>query len=65
MRRIAAVVGRSISTASRLLARLGLSSLKALDPPTAQVRYEHEAPDKLLHMNTPGGSGASCVPATA
>ena len=32
MRRIAELVGRSVSTIGRLLARLGLSSLKALEP---------------------------------
>lgn len=52
MRRIASVVGRSVSTISRLLAALGLSSLKALDPKPAVVRYEHEAPGELLHMDT-------------
>ena len=52
MRRIAAVVGRSVSTISRLLAGLGLSSLKALDPKPTLVRYEREAPGELLHMDT-------------
>jgi hypothetical protein len=44
MRRIALVVGRSVATVSRLLAGLGLSSLKALDPVQLVVRYEREAP---------------------
>ena len=52
MRRIAAVVGRSVATVSRLLASLGLSSLKALDPVEPVVRYEREAPGELLHMDT-------------
>lgn len=52
MRRIAAVVGRSVATVSRLLAGLGLSSLKALDPVQPIVRYEREAPGELLHMDT-------------
>jgi transposase InsO family protein len=52
IRRIAAVVGRSVATISRVLARLGLSSLKALDPKPALVRYEREAPGELLHMDT-------------
>jgi transposase InsO family protein len=52
VRRIAAVVGRSASTVSRFLARLGLSSLKALDPVSPAVRYEREAPGELLHMDT-------------
>ena len=42
MRRIAQVVGRSVATVSRLLAGLGLSSLKALDPVEPVVRYERE-----------------------
>jgi transposase InsO family protein len=52
MRRIAALVGRSVATISRLLAGLGLSSLKALDPKPTIVRYEREAPGELLHMDT-------------
>jgi transposase InsO family protein len=51
MRRIAQVVGRSVATISRILAQLGLSSLKALDPKEPVVRYEHEAPGDLLHMD--------------
>lgn len=52
MRRIAATVGRSVATISRLLARLGLSSLKALEPVKPLLRYEREAPGELLHMDT-------------
>lgn len=52
MRRIAAVVGRSIATVSRFLASLGLSSLKVLDPFVPMVRYEREAPGELLHLDT-------------
>jgi transposase InsO family protein len=52
MRRIAAVVGRSVATVSRFLASLGLSSLKALDPLRPIVRYERDAPGELLHMDT-------------
>lgn len=51
MRRIATVVGRSVATISRVLARLGLSSLKALEPREPIVRYEREAPGELLHMD--------------
>jgi len=51
MRRIAAVVGRSVATISRALARLGLSSLKTLEPREPIVRYEHHAPGELLHMD--------------
>lgn len=52
MRRIAQIVGRSVSTVSRWLARAGLSSLKALEPPRPVVRYEHIAPGEMLHMDT-------------
>ena len=52
MRRIAQLVGRSVSTVSRLLARLGLSSLQALDPVRPIVRYEHVAPGEMLHIDT-------------
>jgi len=52
MRRIAELVCRSVSTVSRLLARLGLSSLKALDPVRPVVRYEHPAPGEMLHIDT-------------
>jgi transposase InsO family protein len=52
MRRIAAQVGRSVATISRALAKLGLSSLKALDEPKPVLRYEHEAPGDLLHIDT-------------
>lgn len=52
MRRIAAIVGRSVSTVSRVLAGVGLSSLKALEPVSPVVRYEREAPGELLHIDT-------------
>ena len=52
MRRIAAVVGRSVATISRLLAGVGLSSLRALEPQVPAVRYERDAPGELLHMDT-------------
>ena len=52
MRRIAELVGRSVSTVARWLARLGLSSLRALEPPAVVVRYEHAQPGDLLHIDT-------------
>ena len=52
MRRIAELVHLSVATISRVLARLGLSSLKALAPKQPVVRYEHGAPGDLLHMDT-------------
>ena len=52
MRTIAAIVGRSMATISRVLARLGLSSLKALEPTPPIQRYERDAPGELLHIDT-------------
>jgi transposase InsO family protein len=52
MRRIAELVGRSVSTVSRVLNRLGLSSLRALEPVRPIVRYEHVAPGEMLHIDT-------------
>lgn len=52
MRTITQVVGRSVATVSRVLAALGLSSLKALDPVKPVVRYERGEPGEMLHMYT-------------
>ncbi len=52
MRAIARIVGRSVATVSRVLAGLGLSSLKALEPTSPVVRYERQSPGELLHMDT-------------
>jgi transposase InsO family protein len=52
MRRIAAIVGRSVATISRVLGRLGLSNLKALEPAAPPQRYERDAPGELLHIDT-------------
>ena len=52
IRRIAAVVGRSVVTISQFLAHPGLSSLKALQPREPVLRYERTAPGELLHMDT-------------
>ena len=50
--RIAKSVGVSASTVSRVLARAGLSKLSDLEPREPAVRYEHEAPGELLHIDT-------------
>lgn len=50
--RIAASVGVSLSTVSRVLARAGLSKLSDLEPAAAPVRYEHELPGDLVHIDT-------------
>jgi len=50
--RIAAALGVSKSTVGRVLARAGLSRLSDLVPPEPVVRYEHERPGDLLHIDT-------------
>lgn len=48
---IAAQVGVSASTVSRILRRLGLSKLKALEPAEPVLRYEREHPGELIHID--------------
>lgn len=50
--RIAAALGISKSTVGRVLARAGLSRLADLQPAEPVVRYEHEAPGQMLHIDT-------------
>jgi transposase InsO family protein len=50
--RIASALGVSKSTVSRVLARAGLSRLSDLAPKEPVVRYEHERPGDLLHLDT-------------
>jgi transposase InsO family protein len=50
--RIAAALGVSKSTVSRVLVRAGLSRLADLQPVEPVVRYEHEAPGDMLHIDT-------------
>jgi transposase InsO family protein len=50
--RIAASVGVSESTVGRVLRRAGLSRLRDLEPSEPVVRYEHEHPGDLLHLDT-------------
>lgn len=48
---IAKEVGVSPATVSRVLKRLGLNKLKALDPPEPVRRYERENPGELIHID--------------
>ncbi|MCG8434961.1 MAG: IS481 family transposase [Gammaproteobacteria bacterium] len=48
---IAAEVGVSPATVSRVLRRLGLNTLKALEPAEPVRRYERKAPGELLHID--------------
>lgn len=50
--RIAASLGVSEATVSRVLRRVGLSKLSALQPAEPVQRYEHAAPGELLHIDT-------------
>jgi transposase InsO family protein len=50
--RIAASVGVSESTVGRVLRRAGLSRLRDLEPSEPVVRYEHENPGDLVHIDT-------------
>lgn len=49
--RIAREVGVSRASVSRLLRRLGLSRLQALEPPRPVCRYEREQPGELIHLD--------------
>lgn len=50
--RIASSLGVSGSTVGRVLRRAGLSKLRDLEPSEPVVRYEHEHPGDLLHIDT-------------
>jgi len=50
--RIAASLGVSKSTVGRVLSRAGLSRLRDLEPSEPVVRYEHERPGDLIHIDT-------------
>lgn len=50
--RIAASLGVSKSTVARVLKRAGLSRLSDLEPSEPIVRYEHERPGDLIHIDT-------------
>ena len=49
--RIAQAAGLSRATVSRILARLGLNKARDLQPQPPVLRYEHEAPGDLLHID--------------
>jgi transposase InsO family protein len=49
---IAAEVGVSKATVSRILQRLGLNRLKSLEPAAPIIRYNRQRPGELLHLDT-------------
>ena len=48
---IAATVGVSAATVSRVLKRLGLNKLSALEPAEPPRRYERERPGEMIHID--------------
>lgn len=50
-KQIAAQTGVSPATVSRVLRRLGLNKLSALEPAEAIRRYEREKPGELIHLD--------------
>jgi transposase InsO family protein len=50
-KQIAAELGISPATVSRILQRLGLNKLKALEPAEPVCRYERERPGDLIHID--------------
>jgi transposase InsO family protein len=50
-RQIGAALGLSCATVARIVANVGLSRLKNLEPPVVPVRYEWQRPGDLLHMD--------------
>ncbi|MGC2783782.1 MAG: leucine zipper domain-containing protein, partial [Roseiarcus sp.] len=50
-KQIAAEVGVSAATVSRILKRLGLNRLSALEPAEPVLRYERAAPGEIVHID--------------
>ena len=48
---IAALVGVSASTVSRVLKRLGINKLSALEPAEPPRRYQRERPGEMIHID--------------
>lgn len=49
---IARQLCRPVSTVGKVLRRLGLGRLRALDPVLPAIRYERENPGELIHLDT-------------
>ena len=66
---IAATVGVSAATVSRVLKRLGLSKLSALEPAQPPRRYQREQPGEMIHIDIKSSASsirsAIASPATA
>ena len=62
-KQIAVEVGVSSATVSRVLRRLGLNKLNALEPAEPVRRYEREKPGEQQHRRAEGlGSGGTGLP---
>jgi transposase InsO family protein len=61
---IAAAVGVSPATISRILRRLGLNRIQALEPATPVRRYEREHPGELIHIDIKKESAVAFLRAT-
>ena len=62
---IAAEVGISSATVSRILRRLGLNRLSALEPAEPVRRYERAAPGEIIHIDIKKLGPSSIASATA
>lgn len=49
---IARMLGMACSSVGLVLRRLGLNRLARLEPPQPVLRYEHERPGELIHLDT-------------
>lgn len=52
VQRTATVVGPSVATINRFVARQDLSSLNAHEPAKPPLRHEHEEPSERLYIDT-------------
>ena len=59
--RIAAATHLSPATVSRILQRLKLNRIRDLEPASPVIRYEHEAPGDLLHLDIKKLGRIGCV----
>src|SRR6266436_9664599 len=50
-KQIAAEVGVSTATVSRILRRLGLNRIRDLEPAEPERRYERESPGEIIHID--------------
>ena len=64
-KQIAAEVGVSPATVSRILRRLGLNRMRDLEPAEPVRRYEREKPGEMIHIDIKKSSAVSTRSATA